>query len=87
MRCTWSDVVSFVGRAAASDRTQFANDRRPNSKWIRDKMEFVGVFDRQAQMWPASGKAGSSTQAVSLHCVLSALWTQRFISRFCVAVG
>lgn len=38
-------------------------------------MEFVGVFDRQAQMTPASGKAGSSTRAVPLHCVLSALWT------------
>lgn len=51
-----SDGVSFGGRAVVSDRTQFGNDRRPNSKWIRSKMEFKGAFDRQVQVGSASGK-------------------------------
>lgn len=40
-----------------SDRTQFAKDRKPNSKWIENKMEIMGAFYREVHRRSASGKA------------------------------
>lgn len=46
-----------VGRSPLSDGTQWADDRKLNPKWSKNKMELIGVFDRKSSRWLASGKA------------------------------
>ena len=46
-----------AGRTAVSDGTQFANDRKLNPKWNRNKTESPVAFDRKSCLWLASGKA------------------------------